>query len=293
MKRIKLAEIDYNKTKETIKEFVVDKVLEFNSTGCVMGLSGGVDSTLVATLVKESFDDYNSNPEHLNRLELKSYILPSNINESQDTNYGVLVAQQLGIDYEIIEIEPIVSVYDSKIDRLKSSKYDRGNLQSRIRANILHTKGALENKLVVGTGNRDEDFGLGYYTLFGDGAVHLSPIGDLSKRHVKEMVRRYGFLDIANREPTAALEKNQTDFSDLGYTYEFAELIVEGLAQGFGIQELSQSSQVKESAQDFIKKSKFNYEVDMIKDIVKRHSLAKKKAELLSPPICELEKKYI
>ena len=69
---------------------------------------------------------------------------------------------------------------------------------------------------VIGTGNRDEDYGVGYYTLFGGGAVHLSPIGNLPKRMVREMAAYLGFDDLAERVSTAGLEPGQTCFKDLG-----------------------------------------------------------------------------
>jgi len=82
--------------------------------------------------------------------------------------------------------------------------------------------------LVVGTGNKDEDFGVAYYTLFGDGAVHLSPIGNLPKRLVREMAAYLGFDDLAGRVSMAGLEPGQTSFKDLGCDYEFAEVVLAG-----------------------------------------------------------------
>jgi NAD+ synthase len=84
------------------------------------------------------------------------------------------------------------------------SIFHKGNMIARVRANVLSTKAATEKKIVAGTGNKDEDFGIGYYTLFGDGAVHLSPIGGLSKRLVREMASFLGLGGhIVNRVPTA------------------------------------------------------------------------------------------
>ena len=80
---------------------------------------------------------------------------------------------------------------------------------NEIRAVVLHTKAATENKAVIGTGNKDEDYGVAYYTLFGDGAVHLSPIGNLPKRLVREMAAYLGFDDLSGRVSTAGLEPGQ------------------------------------------------------------------------------------
>jgi NAD+ synthase len=291
MKEIKLAEIDREKVIGTIKKFIVENVLKFNSTGCVIGLSGGVDSTLVAILARQAFDDYNE--KNKNKLELKGYVLPSNVNNLDDAKDGVSVAKRLGIEYSVIDIEPFAKVCDESIEGVVNSRYDRGNMLSRIRANILHTFAALENKLVIGTGNYDEDFCLGYYTLFGDGAVHMSPIGSLSKRHVRELVKVNGFTDIAKREPTAGLEKGQTDFGDLGYNYEMVELIVGGLNQGFSVSDLKEHFQVIDMFEKFKFDSKFDDVAQVVDDVIVRHKVALKKAKLVSPPVCEIEKRYV
>lgn len=290
MKRILLAEIDFKKVEKRITDFIVRNVLEFGYSGAVLGLSGGVDSTLSAIFTKRAFDKYNR--ENGTNLDLVGFVLPSVVNSLEDKSDGIEVAEKLGIDYEVIEIEDFVRVYDDKIFKLKDKKVERGNLMSRIRANVLHTQSALRNKLVVGTGNRDEDFCLGYYTLFGDGAVHISPLGDLSKRHVRELVRSFGFLKHADREPTAGLEIGQTDFKDLGYSYEFAELVIEGFSQGVSLKELEVSKQVVSLANSFIADSKFDDVKSMISDILRRHKIALKKAELVKPRVCVVDKVY-
>lgn len=291
MKKIKLAKIDYEQVEGEIKNFILENTLELNKTGAVIGLSGGVDSTLSAILTKKAFDMYNNSNE--NKLELKGYILPSKVNNNADLLDAKEFAEKLGINYKIIEIEPFVNVYDKMISEIKKNLFDRGNLMSRIRANVLHTNAALENKLVMGTGNKDEDYGLGYYTLFGDGAVHLSPLGELAKRHVKELVSHYGFEKIANREPTAGLELSQTDFNDLGYTYDLAELVIEGIDQGLNLDEVKKNNQVIHEFTKYATNSKFNLVDTVVDDIMKRHNIAIKKAQLVSPKIAQITKEYL
>lgn len=296
--RILLPEINHKKVTEEIGDFVIDTIKNVGSTGCVIGLSGGVDSTATATIIKRAFDSYNAtNPKQ--ELELVAYILPSKTNSSVDSKDGIEVALQLGIRYEICHIEHIVEAYEHSNPEALENNFHRGNLTSRIRANVLNTKAATEKKIVAGTGNRDEDYGIGYYTLFGDGAVHMNPIGNLSKRLVRQMASYLGFDNLAYREPSAGLEPGQTDFKDLGYRYDVVELAIEGLDQGFTPEQLAEHAQVKpvieyqlENYQKTYGKEKFKTISEVLSDIMRRHKIAESKAQLISPPVAPVTLHY-
>ncbi len=297
MERIKLAEIEPEQVLEDIGAFVIKAVGELGKTGCVIGLSGGVDSTTTAAIIKKAFDRHKEDAGV--EYNLVGYILPSKTNNGKDTEDGVKVAERLGIRYETHSIEGIIEAHEKTNPGATSDKYHRGNLSSRVRANVLNTKAATEDKLVAGTGNRDEDYGIGYYTLFGDGAVHISPIGELPKRLVRQMAEHLGFKDLANREPTAGLEPGQTDFKDLGYRYDAVELIIAGKDQGFSKEELAVHPQVRgivepqlEEYQKTFGKYKFNTADEIIYDVLKRHQIARKKVEIVSPPVAPIMKVY-
>ncbi len=289
MKKIKLLEVNYEKLANEIGEFIIEQITKINFSGGILGISGGVDSTVTAALAKRAFDKYNLN--HEKKLDLVGYLLPSSVNNPEDLVDGKKVANRLGIRFEIVDIQPLVKAY-SEIDfETVKNNYERGNLMSEIRALILHRKAALEKKLVIGTGNHDEDFGVGYYTLFGDGAVHFSPISDLSKRLVRGMARYLGFEDLAERVPTAGLETGQTDFGDLGYSYDFVELVFAGKAQGFSEDELRKHFQVEElfgkEKLDYEKeygKIKFQNLGEALDDLFFRNGIAENKAKIISPP---------
>ncbi len=298
MKPIKLARMDCKQVCEEIGDFVIEAVLETGSIGCVIGLSGGVDSSTAAALIKTGFDRHNTQKNQ--ELELLGYILPSGINRTQDEMDAESVAKYLGIRYEIHRIEKLVESYKSINPEAFDSHFHKGNMISRIRANVLSTKAATENKILAGTGNKDEDFGIGYYTLFGDGAVHISPIAGLPKRLVREMAA-YLSLDkqIIHREPAAGLEPGQSDFKDLGFDYDVVELVTEGLDQGFSKEALGKHEQIVARVESQIKQYKKTYGralftsvEEIVADVLKRHQQARGKMKIIHPPTPRITLSY-
>jgi len=298
MNKIKLASINPEQVADEIGSFIVESVLAIpDFTGGVMGLSGGVDSTLTAALTKRAFDKNNSQNER--KLELVGYLLPSSVNSPADAEDGKKVAERLGINYELVNIQPVVESYKNTNPTTFTSNHHKGNLMAEIRATILHQKAATGKKLVLGTGNRDEDFCVGYYTLFGDGAVHISPIENLPKRLVKELATYLGFGDLANRIPTAGLEIGQTDFKDLGYKYETAEIVMNGFEQGFSLEGILADESFKHSSKEDLTeylriygKWKFKEQKEIILDITERNKIAKVKGNIVHSPIAKITLNY-
>jgi len=295
-KEIKMPYMDAEKVRMEIGDFALSYCLDARKTGYVIGLSGGVDSTASAAIIKRRFNEHNA--MYNTNLELVGYILPSSTNKPEDARDGLSVAQGLGIRHKVIPIDTITEANLAAIPAARNI-YHKGNLMSRVRANILSTAAAVENKLVAGTGNKDEDFGIGYYTLFGDGAVHISPIGGLSKRLVREMAVYLGFSDLAHREPTAGLEPNQTDFGDLGYSYDLVELLSCGVEQGLTDSELRNHSAVNAmikrdigAYQQRFGKSKFTAVDEVVDNFFRRHETALQKAKLVSPAIAPITLQY-
>lgn len=282
-----------------IGDFLIKEIVEEGKSGGVIGLSGGVDSTCTAALAKRAFDLYNKSNSK-SSLELVGYLLPSKLNTKEDEDDGRKVAERLGIRYKLINIQPLIEAKTLVQPDVMASQFHKGNQISELRAGILHGQAALENKILIGTGNRDEDFGVGYYTLFGDGAVRVSPLGMIPKRLVRQLAEYLRFSDLAHRVSSPGLEPGQTAFKDLGYKYEtVVELYANGIEQGFSREDLLIHPQLIEEAGKNIGEydkifefKKFQNPTELIRDIEKRNKIAVGKARVLAPPRAKITLEY-
>ncbi|MGN1321229.1 NAD+ synthase [uncultured Methanosphaera sp.] len=200
--------------------FIKNKVEESNSDGVVVGLSGGIDSTVVAALAVKA----------LGSSHVRGYILPSLTTSDQDLFDAKLIKEGLDIETEYISI---ADVYDQFLktcenDDLpqKNKSLASANLKPRIRMTLLYYYASIYNSLVIGTGNKTE-LQIGYFTKYGDGGVDLLPIGDLYKEDVRKVAIELGVPDsIINKAPTAGLWPGQTDESELGMTYPILDRVL-------------------------------------------------------------------
>lgn len=278
---IKLPSIDPNVVEAEIIEFIKTRVQDMSKSGVIIGVSGGIDSAVTAVLCKKAVTE-------LGKMIL-GYILPGDklIENDQDTNDAVELCNKFDIGYSYVSLKHLIDVTELKINPSGIDKVVKGNMASRIRSNILHTVAELFNCLVCGTGNRDEDYGIGYYTLFGDGAVHISPIGNLSKRLVYQMAEHLDVTqNIIQKIPSARLEEGQTDIGDLGYGYDMVELVCEGLDQGLTEDQII--SEIELLSSFTFNPEKFHRTKEGVFDIMIRHEMALKKAQLVSPEIAKV-----
>jgi len=183
----------------------------------VLGLSGGIDSALVAFLVAEAIG-----PERL-----LCVLMPYRASSPASREDAEQVVRQLGCPSDLVEITPIVDGYFGRdgmpgaggAGALEASPLRRGNAMARTRMLVLYDRSAAWRGLVVGTGNKTETL-IGYTTLFGDSACAFNPIGDLYKSQVRQLAALVGVPEaIIRKAPSADLWPGQTDEAEAGFSY--------------------------------------------------------------------------
>ena len=190
--------------------------------GLVFGLSGGIDSAVVARLASRAFPT-----GHM------ALIMPIQ-SERRDVDDARLVVEEFGLQARQIELDP---VYEAFVRALGMSPDPDGppdlalaNLKPRLRMATLYFHANRNRALVVGTGNRSE-LSLGYFTKYGDGGVDLLPLGHLVKREVREIAAALGVpQSIIDKPPSAGIWRGHTDEKELGFNYdELDEYLLAGV----------------------------------------------------------------
>jgi NAD+ synthase len=207
--------------RKKIVDWIRKQVQEAGAGGIVLGLSGGVDSCVVAALAKQA----------LGKSRLLALILPIH-SLTQDLADSHLVAKKLGIKTKLVDLS---GIYDSLLKILPVSPAKRqaadriiqANLKPRLRMLVLYYYANKLNYLVCGTGNKTEIM-LGYFTKYGDGGVDILPLGGLLKRQVRQLAKELGIPEkIITKPPTAGLWPGQTDEGEMGLFYPELDDILE------------------------------------------------------------------
>lgn len=189
-------------------DFIHDEVTRAGFAKAVIGLSGGVDSSLVAYLTVEA----------LGKDHVLGVRMPYKSSAKDSTDHGGLVIDTLGIQGETVEITSMVEPLFAASPNISTLRI--GNVMARQRMIILFDRSAASGALVVGTSNKTETL-LGYTTQFGDNAAAIQPIGDLYKNQVRQLARAVGVPQaIVDKAPSADLWPGQTDEGELGYSYD-------------------------------------------------------------------------
>lgn len=199
-----------------IVSWIKQQIKDSKAKGIVLGLSGGIDSAVVAALCKEAVGKNN----------LLVLFMPCDSNPV-DLKDARLVAASLGLKSKLVDLS---SVYNNFLKVLPSSQgLAKGNLKPRLRMSTLYYFANKLNYLVCGTGNKSELL-VGYFTKYGDGGVDILPIADLFKRQVRNLAQELKIpRNIISKPPTAGLWQGQTDEGEMGITYNELDDILDRL----------------------------------------------------------------
>ena len=204
-----------------ISLWLKDYLLNNNLESFVIGISGGIDSAVTSTLCAMT--------------GCRTIVVTMPIHQNSDeTDRGMKHCSWLNKNYDNIEILNIdlTDVYNQFINSIPE-KFDNplalANTRARIRMSTLYMISGNSNGIVVGTGNKVEDFGVGFFTKYGDGGIDISPIADLMKSEVYDLGKKLNIIDsIINARPTDGLwDDGRTDEGQLGVSYDELEWAME------------------------------------------------------------------
>lgn len=218
-------ELTIDKKIDSVVKWIRDQVEVSKTKGVLVGLSGGIDSSVVGFLIKKAFPQNSI-----------GVIMPCKSNE-KDKQDAMEVAKACGLEYIVVDLtdeqdailNKVTSGLESKnIDISDAKRLTDANLRARMRMSTLYTVANSLNYLVAGTDNAAELY-TGYFTKYGDGGVDILPIANLPKREVYEWAKHLGVPQtVVDRAPSAGLWEGQTDEAEMGTTYNMIDDYLEG-----------------------------------------------------------------
>jgi NAD+ synthase len=192
--------------------WIKEQVKEANKDGVIFGISGGIDSAVVAALSKNAMGD-----------NVMGLIMPCG-SHPEDEEIAIEFSEKFNIKTKTLDLSKVCD--DFVTMNPEASKLAKANLKPRLRMVTLYYFANAMNYLVAGTGNKSE-LCVGYFTKYGDGGVDILPIGSLLKSEVRELANELGIPKrIIERAPSAGLWEGQTDETELGITYEQLDKII-------------------------------------------------------------------
>ncbi len=256
-----MLEIDLVKAEKVIGGFIAHTVETSGFKGVVLGLSGGLDSAVVAGLAARV----------LGREKVLGLMLPYRLSSPESLSHAKLVADKFSIPTKQIEITKMAEGYPEEVDKLRL-----GNLLARLRMCVVFDQSQATKSIVLGTSNKSEIL-VGYTTWWGDMAAGCYPIGDLYKTQVRALARHIGVPEeIISKPPTADLWAGQTDEGEMGITYEKLDMMLYSMVEG----ELDDKSL---ESQDFTAE-----EIRRVRKMVMKSHFKR-----VMPPVCKLSSRTV
>lgn len=238
---IKIA-LDYNEVSTIIKDFIKTYVESSGCKGVVIGLSGGVDSAVIAVLCRQV----------LGKKKTLCLFMPDDATPESDIKHQKILVEKFDL---LCETRDILGNVKNIADNcaVKPDKMALANVKARIRMTLLFEYANMTGSIVCGTSNKSEIM-VGYFTKYGDGGVDIMPLGDLYKTQIYELAK---FLKIPKeiicKEPTAGLIKGQTDEKEIGFTYELLDRVLMGLERKQNLLDIAKNTGLKRSDVEKIK----------------------------------------
>ncbi len=254
------------KVSKHITNWIDDYINKSESKGIVVGVSGGVDSALTSTLCAET-------GHNILCLEMPIYQNKDQVSRSKK-HIDWLMSKYPNVTSKQIELNDTFESFVNSLPDNSSDKHELSlaNTRSRLRMVTLYYFSALNNYIVAGTGNKVEDFGIGFYTKYGDGGVDISPIADLLKSEVFTLAKFHNIIDeIIEAEPNDGLwNDNRSDEEQIGASYE----------------------EIEDAMMNFNKSDNLSKREKEVLDIF--NSFHKTNKHKMDPiPVCEIPKDYL
>ncbi|MEM3506168.1 MAG: NAD+ synthase [Candidatus Bathyarchaeia archaeon] len=216
---LELDKIDFEKIVEEVTGFIIKIVKEANANGVVIGLSGGVDSSVVATLCAQG----------LGKDKVLGILMPTEFTPKEDIKDAMDIAKWLGIEIKIVNIQGITEEFFKALnidEKDTKQRIPMANIRARVRMIILYYYANLRNYLVAGTSDRSEIL-IGYFTKYGDGGVDFFPIAHLYKTQVRKLAEYLGIPQkIAHKPSSPQLYPGHRVTDELPIDYEKLDLIL-------------------------------------------------------------------
>ena len=209
----KINEQDSTTIANRIQNKLKQKIIETNSKGVIFGLSGGIDSAVIAYLCNNSIKE-----------KTLAIIMPdSKVSPESETRDAIKIVDELGLNYKLLDINSIHKEFNMVLEPEDKAL---GNLRARIRMNVLYYYANLKNLLVLGSSDKSE-INIGYFTKFGDGASDILPIASLYKTQVREIAKNLGIDEnIISKKSSPHLWPNHEAEHEIGATYEEIDTIL-------------------------------------------------------------------
>ena len=208
---------DYAKIQNNIESFLAESISKSGASGLVFGLSGGIDSAVIAHVCAKSLKE-----------KTLALIMPdSRVSPKEETEDALHIVDKLGLDYKLIDIS---SIHSQFANILEPEEKSLGNLRARIRATLLYYHANLKNYLVIGSSDKSEQL-IGYFTKFGDGSADVLPIVSLYKTQIRGLARHLGIKEsIIQKKSSPHLWKGHIAEEEIGASYEEIDSVLHCMA---------------------------------------------------------------